>query len=369
VQRFWHANVTLWRDRFGGMSLAVTSLFWGAGAMLQFVVLAWAQDSLGLGLDQAAYLQGVVAVGITVGAAAAARFVSLANAPHVLPLGIAMGEPSRGRPPSPHGRTMKLTIATDAWEPQVNGVVRTLKMTTRELERRGHQVQVLSPRMFRCIPCPTYLEIALAITTRSKVARMIDAFDPDCLHIATEGPLGWMARSIATRRGWSFTTAYHSRFPEYVHARFRLPTRWSYALLRKFHNAAAAKARFPDARWFGLLDGDSQAEIYRSADVMVFPSVTDTFGLVMAESMACGTPVAAYPVPGPLDVVGRDSPGGVLDEDLRTACLAALRKPRAGVIDYASRFTWETATRQFEQALRPWRAVQPPQPAEPVLQV
>jgi hypothetical protein len=340
---------------------------------------------------------------------------------------------------------MKLTIATDAWEPQVNGVVRTLKMTTRELEHRGHEVQVLSPQMFRCIPCPTYPEIALAITTRGRVARIIDGFDPDCLHIATEGPLGWMARSLAIERGWSFTTAYHSRFPEYVHARFRLPTSWSYALLRKFHNAAQAtlaptpaivedlrsrgfahptlwsrgvnqelfrpdgsrvergaqpvflyvgrlavekqvhkfleldlpgekwvagvgpemdklKARFPRARWFGLLDGDSLAAIYRSADVMVFPSVTDTFGLVMAESMACGTPVAAYPVPGPLDVVGFDSAGGVLDEDLRVACLAALDKPRDGVIEHARRFTWAAATEQFEQALKPWRSAPRPVP-------
>lgn len=334
---------------------------------------------------------------------------------------------------------MKLTIVTDAWEPQVNGVVRTLKMTTRELEQRGHEIQVLSPQLFRCIPCPTYPEIALAITTRSQVARLIDDFDPDCLHIATEGPLGWMARSLAIERDWSFTTAYHSRFPEYVHARFRLPTRWSYALLRKFHNAGRGtlaptpgivddlrsrgftratlwsrgvnqqlfrpggpriergpdpvflyvgrlavekqvhkfleldlpgekwvagvgpemsrlQSRFPRARWFGLLDGDSLATTYRSADVMVFPSVTDTFGLVMAEAMACGTPVAAYPVPGPLDVVGRESAGGVLDEDLRAACMAALGKPRAGVLEHARRFTWEAATRQFEQALRPWRS-------------
>ncbi|HVZ43151.1 MAG TPA: glycosyltransferase family 1 protein [Ramlibacter sp.] len=333
---------------------------------------------------------------------------------------------------------MKLTIATDAWEPQVNGVVRTLKMTTRELQRMGYTLQILSPQQFRRIPCPTYPEIALALTTRERVARLIDEFDPDCLHIATEGPLGWMARSIAIERDWPFTTAYHSRFPEYVHARFRLPTRWSYALLRKFHNAAHAtlaptpaiiddlrergftratlwtrgvnhelfrpdgsrvergaapvflyvgrlavekqvhrfleldlpgekwvagvgpamaklKARFPQARWFGLLDGDSLAAVYRSADVMVFPSVTDTFGLVMVESMACGTPVAAYPVPGPLDVVGRDSEGGALHEDLRLACLGALALPREGVLRHAQQFTWAVATQQFAQALKPWK--------------
>ncbi len=114
---------------------------------------------------------------------------------------------------------------------------------------------------------------------------------------------------------------------------------------------AGLNAQFPDARWFGVLSGDDLATVYRSADGMVFPSVTDTFGLVMAESMACGTPVAAYPVPGPIDVVGHDSPGGAIDNDLRAACLAALSKPRDGVRRHAEQFSWPTATRQFEQAL------------------
>lgn len=333
---------------------------------------------------------------------------------------------------------MKLLIVSDAWEPQVNGVVRTLKMTRRELQRLGVEVHVLSPLDFRSVPCPTYPEISLALTSRAGVARRIDAIDPDCLHIATEGPLGWAARSIALSRGWPFTTAYHSRFPEYVHARVRLPLAWSYAVLRRFHNAARAtlaptpaivddlkqrgftqarlwsrgvnlaamnpegprmerpaepvflyvgriavekqvhkfleldlpgqkwvagegpalaklKARFPEARWLGLLDVEALASLYRTADVTVFPSVTDTFGLVMAESMACGTPVAAYPVPGPIDVVGMDSPGGVLDEDLRAACLAALHKPREGVRRFAERYSWPAATRQMLQALAPRR--------------
>lgn len=334
---------------------------------------------------------------------------------------------------------MKILVVTDAWEPQVNGVVRTLKMTRAELQRMGHEVEILSPQGFRSMPCPTYPEIALALTTRAEVGRRIRAIDPDCLHIATEGPLGWLARSFAIREGWPFTTAYHSRFPEYVHARIGLPTRWSYALLRRFHNAARAtvaptaaivddlkargftgarlwsrgvnlslfspegermergsaplflyvgriavekqvhkfleldlpgekwvagegpelprlKARFPQVRWIGVLDGPALASVYRTADVMVFPSVTDTFGLVMAESMACGTPVAAYPVPGPIDVVGKDSPGGVLDTDLRAACLAAMLKPRDAVRRHAEQFNWETATRQFVQALAPRRA-------------
>ncbi|WP_028603423.1 glycosyltransferase family 4 protein [Ottowia thiooxydans] len=335
---------------------------------------------------------------------------------------------------------MKIMIVTDAWEPQVNGVVRTLKMTTRELRAMGHTTHILSPLDFKSVPCPTYPEISLALATRAAAARRIDAVGPDCLHIATEGPLGWAARGVAMRRGWPFTTAYHSRFPEYVHARVRLPVDWSYALLRKFHNAgegtlaptpaivddlkargfkrarlwsrgvnldafspegprlergagpvflyvgrlavekqvhkfleldlpgekwvagtgpeeAKLKARYPNARWFGVMSGDDLAAVYRTADVMVFPSVTDTFGLVMAESMACGTPVAAYPVPGPIDVVGHASPGGAIDMDLRAACLAALGKPRDGVRRHAEQFNWPQASRQFEQALVPIRQV------------
>jgi len=331
---------------------------------------------------------------------------------------------------------MNILIVSDAWEPQVNGVVRTLMTTRGELVKLGHRVDVISPLEFRSMPCPTYPEIRLALTTTAAVARRIDAAAPDCLHIATEGPLGWAARSVARRRGWPFTTAYHSRFPEYVHARFRIPVGWSYALLRGFHNAGCAtlaptpaivddlrargfrharlwsrgvdlslfrpdgprlergsapvflyvgrlavekqvhkfleldlpgekwvvgdgpaapklRERYPRAQYFGALFGEDLATAYRSADVMVFPSVTDTFGLVLAEAMACGTPVAAYPVPGPIDVVGRDSPGGALDEDLRAACLAALEKSRDGAHRHAQQFNWAAATAQFAQALQP----------------
>jgi len=331
---------------------------------------------------------------------------------------------------------MKILIISDAWEPQVNGVVRTLKMTRRELERMGHQTELISPLGFRSIPCPTYPEISLALTTRREMERRIDAFGPDCLHIATEGPLGWLARSVALRRRWPFTTAYHSRFPEYVHARFRIPVRWTYALLRRFHNAARAtlaptpaivedlktrgfprarlwsrgvdlslfdasgdrlparekkgpvflyvgriavekqvdaflrldlpgekwvagegperarlEARYPEARWLGVLCGEELAKLYRSADVMVFPSVTDTFGLVMVESMACGTPVAAFPVPGPLDVIG-SSKAGVMHADLRAACLQALILSRAEVRLHAEKFSWSAATAQMLSALQ-----------------
>ena len=332
---------------------------------------------------------------------------------------------------------MKILIVSDAWEPQVNGVVRTLKMTRRELENAGHRVDIVSPLGFRSWPCPTYHEISLALTTARAIERRIDEFAPDCLHLATEGPLGWLARDVALRRGWPFTTAYHSRFPEYVAARFAVPTRWTYALLRRFHNAARytlaptpaivddlkargfhgarlwsrgvdlqlfspdgerhplaaqarrpiflyvgriavekqvdaflrldlpgekwvagegperarLQARYPAARWLGVLDGAALASLYRSADVMVFPSVTDTFGLVMIEAMACGTPVAAFPVAGPIDVIA-DSRAGVMDGDLRRACLAALELPRTLARARAEQFSWPAATAQMLAALQ-----------------
>jgi glycosyltransferase involved in cell wall biosynthesis len=330
---------------------------------------------------------------------------------------------------------MKILIVSDAWEPQVNGVVRTLKMTRRQLYLKGHETELVSPLGFRSFACPTYPEISLAITSPLALERQIDRFAPDCLHIATEGPLGWMARRIALRRGWPFTTAYHSRFPEYIHARFRVPPAWTYGLLRRFHNAARAtlvptpaivadlrargfhstrlwsrgvdfetfdpageretsvarpvflyvgriaiekqvdaflkldlpgekwvagegparrqlQARYPQARWFGVLSGTELACLYRSADVMVFPSRTDTFGLVMVEAMACGTPVAAFPVAGPLDVIA-DSGAGVMHDDLRVACLQALRLPRDRARKRAEQFSWSAATDQLLSALQP----------------
>jgi len=326
-------------------------------------------------------------------------------------------------------------IVTDAWEPQVNGVVRTVRATRDELRRLGHEVDLLAPDAFRSVPCPTYPEIRLALSSRRAVARRIDAFRPDALHIATEGPLGWQARAVARARGWPFSTAFHTRFPEYVHARIRLPVAWSYAVLRRFHNAGGAtlaatpalvddlsgrgfrtvklwsrgvdarlfqpggereprgsapvflhvgrlavekgideflrlelpgekwvvgdgpeavrlRASYPGVRWFGTLHGEALARVYRSADVTVFPSRTDTFGLVLIESMACGTPVAAFPVAGPRDVVGT-SCGGVLHEDLRAASLAALGLPREAVRAQGEAFTWAAATGQFLAALRP----------------
>lgn len=332
---------------------------------------------------------------------------------------------------------MKILIVTDAWEPQVNGVVRTLKSTRRELERLGHQVDVLSPLEFRTVPCPTYPEIRLSLFPGSAVRRRLREARPDALHIATEGPLGIAARRFAVRAGMPFTTAYHTRFPEYVQARFGVPLAWTYAFLRWFHGKAqsvlvptrvvkadlevygfqpervvlwsrgveldifkpgpampndarppvflyvgrvaveknieaflaldlpgtkwvagegplleALRRRYPEVRFTGVLDQHQLASLYNVASVFVFPSRTDTFGLVLLEAMACGCPVAAYPVTGPVDVIG-DSPAGVLHDDLRHAALEALKIDRALPRAHAERFSWEACSRQFLEYLQP----------------
>ena len=326
-------------------------------------------------------------------------------------------------------RALRILVVSDAWSPQINGVVVTLHNTIRELERMGHTVATITPDGFRTVPCPTYPEIRLSLFPDAEVGRKIEAFAPDAIHIATEGPLGLAARRHALRTGRSFTTAYHTQFPEYVHARCRLPLRVSYRWMRWFHAPAAAlmvatpdverrlaargfanlarwsrgvdtalfrpgphasldvprpiflyagrvaveknieaflslalpgtkwvvgdgparpelQRRFPDAVFFGMKTGEALAWHYRQADVFVFPSRTDTFGLVMLEAMACGTPVAAYPVTGPVDVVRRGVTG-ILDEDLRAAALAALALRRDVVRAHAVESSWERATRQF----------------------
>jgi glycosyltransferase involved in cell wall biosynthesis len=336
---------------------------------------------------------------------------------------------------------MRILIVTDAWEPQVNGVVRTLKSTARELHAMGHEVRWLTPLEFRTLPCPTYPEIRLSLFPQGRVDRTIRGFDPDVLHIATEGPLGLAARRWALRHDFPFTTAYHTRFPEYVQARLRLPLKWSYAWLRHFHGASRAvmaptqvviddlvangfervrlwsrgvdqdvfhpqasrrlgstppiflyvgrvaveknveafleldlpgskwvvgtgpalqriREKFPHANYLGLLDREELAEVYAAADVFVFPSRTDTFGLVLLEAMACGLPVAAYPVTGPRDVVG-DSGAGVLHEDLRTACLGALQLRREDAVLRARQFSWRAATEQFLGNLHPRQRAAP----------
>ncbi len=330
---------------------------------------------------------------------------------------------------------MRILLVTDAWEPQVNGVVRTLKTTARELRMMGHEVQFLTPRDFRTLPCPTYPDIRLSLFPGSRVAWRIQLYDPDALHIATEGPLGIAARRFALRRGLPFTTAYHTRFPEYVHARLRIPLSWTYAYLRAFHRPSQAvmtptavvqrdlqaqgfehvvlwsrgvdldlfkpqpsdrlqsprpiflyvgrvaveknidaflKLDLPGSKWvvgtgpalarirgeyrgvnyLGVLERKELAQVYAAADVFVFPSKTDTFGLVLLEAMASGVPVAAYPVTGPLDVLG-NSAAGVMHEDLRVACLRALELKREDAVAHARKFSWRAATEQFYGHLAP----------------
>lgn len=331
---------------------------------------------------------------------------------------------------------MRILMVTDAWHPQVNGVVRTVATVARELENLGHTVLVVGPDRFRTLPCPTYPDIRLALFPRRKLDRIIREFAPDALHIATEGPLGLSARAFARRNGWHFTTSFHTKFAEYVKARVGVPLWLSYALLRRFHNSGAGmmvateslcrdltdrgfnrvrrwsrgvdltqfgqtssdalgaefdlprpifayvgrvaveknieaflaldlpgskvvvgdgpqrtdlENRFPEAHFLGARFGAELAAAYGRADVMVFPSRTDTFGLVLLESLACGTPVAAFPVTGPLDIVAPHV--GSLNEDLRQACLDALSRDRAACRAYAENFSWRACAQLFAEHL------------------
>lgn len=330
---------------------------------------------------------------------------------------------------------MRVLMVSDAWHPQVNGVVRTLATVAEELERVGDVVEVIGPDRFATIPMPSYPEIRLALFPGAPLARMVDDFAPEAVHIATEGPLGWAMRGICLKRGWPFTTSFHTKFPDYLHARTRLPPRYAWGVLRRFHEAgqgtfaataslraelagqgftkivawtrgvdlglfrpapdreslwpglprpiflyagrvaveknieaflaldlpgskvvvgdgpqrAALQRRFPEAHFAGWRQGQGLAEAYAGADVMVFPSRTDTFGLVLLESMACGTPVAAFPVTGPRDVV---APGtGALDEDLRVAALAALGADRGACRAHAETYAWDSCAAAFRQRL------------------
>ena len=330
---------------------------------------------------------------------------------------------------------MRILIITDAWFPQVNGVVRTLSTVSNELRNLGHDVSVVGPSRFRTIPCPTYPEIRLAIDAKRRMPKLIDGFQPDAVHISTEGPLGMAARRYCKRRGYRFTTAYHTRFPEYVHARARIPASWIYAILRWFHGAAEnvmvstqsieadlkqrgfenivrwsrgvdtslfrprdkaflsdprpialyvgrvaveknieeflrlpfqgtkyvvgdgpqlriLRKRHPDVRFVGVKEGEELASYYAASDVFVFPSKTDTFGLVLLEALASGVPVAAYPVSGPLDVI-EDAKVGCLRDELAFAVSGALTIPSRACRDYAVRFRWQNSARQFLSNLVP----------------
>jgi glycosyltransferase involved in cell wall biosynthesis len=335
----------------------------------------------------------------------------------------------------------RILQVSDAWHPQVNGVVRTLSIVTEELRKLGDTVEVVGPDRFRSIPTPGYPEIRLAVAPRRGLQRIVDEFAPQAVHIATEGPLGWAMRSICRARGWRFTTSFHTRFPDYLHARTRAPTAWSWAVLRRFHEAgagtfcatpslarelkargftkvmawsrgvdlarfhpdaagvstpeaweslprpiflyagrvaveknieaflsldlpgskvvvgdgpqrAALMRRFPAVHFTGWRDNGALARAYAQADAFVFASRTDTFGLVLLEALACGTPLAAFPVTGPVDVVG-DAPVGALDEDLRAACLRALAVDRRLCRAHAERYSWAACARRFRDSLVP----------------
>jgi glycosyltransferase involved in cell wall biosynthesis len=337
-------------------------------------------------------------------------------------------------PPLPPHRIL---IVTDAWRPQVNGVVRTLSTVADELRAMGHVVEVIGPDSFRTIPCPTYPDISLSLLPRRKLVRLIQAFAPDALHIATEGPLGMAARSWARRSGLHFTTAFHTRFAEYIQARTNMPVRPIYAWMRNFHGAgsgtmvatqslrdelaargfrnirawsrgvdlalfkpepreewnlprpvfayvgrvaveknigaflnldlpgskvvvgggpqlASLQRDYPKVHFTGPRYGEALARAYAGSDVFVFPSLTDTFGLVILESLACGTPVAAFPVTGPKDVLtNADGCIGAVDTDLRRACLAALNADRAACRRHAERYSWRACAEIFLSHLVP----------------
>lgn len=329
---------------------------------------------------------------------------------------------------------MKIVLVTDAWLPQVSGVVTTLVELVRELQASGHEVVVIHPGQFRTRSCPGHVGIDLAFLPGRALSRLLDAARFDAIHLATEGPLGWAARRHCLRRGLPFTTAFHTKFPEILNAALGVPLAWGYALLRHFHRPSQAvmvptsgvlqmlrqrgfqhlkewthgvdtrlfalaetpkaypplgalarpislfvgrvsheknidafldldvpgskvvcgvgplevtlREQYPDVHWLGLLPRYELAQLYAAADVFVFPSRSETFGLVMLEAMSCGVPVAAYPVDGPLQVVG-DSGAGALRDNLREAWCAALRIQRSQPRQRALAFDWKRAAELF----------------------
>ncbi len=269
---------------------------------------------------------------------------------------------------------MKLMIITDAWKPQINGVVTTLINVMHRLEREGVRMDVIHPGRFKTVPLPGYPEISLAINPW-RLGELIEAYQPDTIHIATEGPLGLMARQYLNRRSLAFTTSLHTKFPEYLAARYRLPqpvllyvgrvaveknleaflslkVRGHKVVVGDGPQREALQRQYPAVIWRGYLQGQGLAKAYTEADVLVFPSLTDTFGLVMLEAMACGTPVAAFPVTGPRDVI-REGINGALDEDLSRAVVRALRIPRERVRAFAEDHDWRAIARRFREELIP----------------
>lgn len=333
---------------------------------------------------------------------------------------------------------MRILLATDAWRPQVNGVVRTWETSLDRLRNRGHQTAVIHPELFRSFAVPFYPEIRLGVPGRRRVTQFVRSFIPDVVHIATEGPIGLAVRAFCVRHRWNFTTSYHSKFPEYLAEHAHVPAAWTYRYLGWFHGGATRtlvatpslehelrergfdrihrwsrgvdlnlfsprpktwdyprpiqlyagrvskeknleaflsidrpgtkvivgdgpareklQREYPQARFLGYRKGEALAEAYANADVFVFPSKTDTFGLVLIEAMACGTPVAAFPVVGPIDIA--TEPGtGSLHEDLGTAIDRALATGKSeSCVRHASTFTWDRCTDQLLAGLQPIRS-------------
>jgi glycosyltransferase involved in cell wall biosynthesis len=328
---------------------------------------------------------------------------------------------------------MRILVATDAWHPQVNGVVRTLTMMAEAARPLGVDVSFLTPLSFRTFAMPSYRDVRVALPYRAKIARLIAEARPDSIHIATEGPIGLLVRRYCRQQGLPFTTSFHTRFPEYISARLPIPESWIWSALRAFHRPSQAvmaatpalaselRARgfrnvvlwprgvdatqfhprpidlglprpvflcvgrvaveknldafleldlpgskvivgdgpalteltrkYPQATFLGARQGEALAQAYAAADVFVFPSKTDTFGLVLLEALASGLPVAAFPVTGPRDVIG-SAPVGALNDDLRTACLAALQLSPQACLAFAAQHTWEASARAFVENIR-----------------
>jgi glycosyltransferase involved in cell wall biosynthesis len=335
---------------------------------------------------------------------------------------------------------MRILVATDAWHPQVNGVVRTLIMMAEAAKSFGVEVSFLTPQSFRTVALPSYPDLRLALPYQAKIARLIAEARPDSIHIATEGPIGLLVRRYCRKQGLPFTTSFHTRFPEYISARLPVPESWIWAALRRFHGASQAvmaatpalatelRARgfrnvvlwprgvdathfyprpadlglprpvficvgrvaveknleafleldlpgskvivgdgpeltslarkYPQAVFLGGRQGEALAQAYAAADVFVFPSRTDTFGLVLLEALASGLPVAAFPVTGPRDVIGT-APVGALNEDLRQACLDALKISPQACLEFAAGHTWEASARSFVEHIGNVRVADP----------
>jgi glycosyltransferase involved in cell wall biosynthesis len=335
---------------------------------------------------------------------------------------------------------MRILVATDAWHPQVNGVVRTLIMMAEAAKAFGVDVNFLTPQSFRTFAMPSYRDLRVALPYPAKIAQLIAEARPDSVHIATEGPIGLLVRRHCRRQGLPFTTSFHTRFPEYISARLPIPESWIWAALRAFHGSSQAvmaatpalagelRARgfrnvvlwprgvdashfhprpvdlglprpvflcvgrvaveknleafleldlpgskvivgdgpaltaltqkYPKTVFLGARQGEALAEAYAAADVFVFPSKTDTFGLVLLEALASGLPVAAFPVTGPRDVIGA-APVGALNDDLRAACLSALAISPQACLEFAARHTWEASARAFVENITGIRDVDP----------